>query len=127
MALSNVFREPRREITESLVGVAMTLIPFALATRWFYLRWANPDTWLTGATDKGTNLINSPFDLEGCAAKCAAVRTYLNLEVLLAALGAAAVVCLAIWLVIYFTHWAGEELCDQLANGGYEIRPRNRR
>ena len=128
MALSNIFNEPRREITESLIGAVVTVLPFAISARWLYVRWANSDTWLTGeVTDKGVRLINSPFDLEGCAGTCASVRTYLNLEVLAAALAGALAISAIIWIAIYFTHWAGEEFCDWLANGGHDPRPKQRK
>jgi hypothetical protein len=128
VALSNIFREPRREITESLIGGAGTLVPLILITRWFYLRWADPTIWETGEVGKnGFLLINSPFDLEGCATKCAQVRTYVNLEVLLAAFVVALAICSAGALIIHFTHLAGEKLCDALANGRLDPRPKQRR
>jgi len=38
MALSNIFREPRREITETVVGMALVTVPIAAI---ILLRWAS--------------------------------------------------------------------------------------
>lgn len=127
MALSNIIREPRREIIESTFGIVAILLPLGFVTRLLYWRWINPDNWITGEVSKaGARLIDAPFDLEGCATNCVNPPTHLNLEVLGAALVGAIIICALAWIVIALTHRAGEELCDVFARGGLDPRPKRR-
>src|SRR5690349_5692998 len=96
MALSNIFREPRREIIETVVGIG-ALVPFGVVDYYFgrFLQESTPDhPPLVAGMMLGILVI--PF-----AAFFLVV--------------AAAVV-----------HGIGEEVCGALQNRGVHLRPRNR-
>ncbi len=97
MALSNIFREPRREITESAVG----LIVFAamLATGWFSSLW----TWRS---------LGWPLNEWYC---------FIGVG-----LGAVVMIVVA-WTIIEFTHDLGDAICNGFERGGIHLRPRVRR
>jgi len=97
MALSNIWREPRREITESVVGLA-ALIPAALFDNWFA-------AWFIRNVDD----------------RCPPPIAYF-LGILSLGLGCFFLVAFAI-----FSHYVGEEVCDRLAKRGLELRPKVRR
>lgn len=99
MALSNIFREPRREITEQaagLLGLAVLLLPAILMT-----------------------LDYSKIEHTG-----GMPPTFLMAGFLGIATGIGWMVLLGLALL---THRIGEELCDFLANRGLELRPKNRK
>lgn len=97
MALSNIFREPRREITEQVAGVAVLIIPAWLDWKfavWFHVATASPNE-------------------SGCP-------VVLGLLFGIFAMG----FCI---FALHAVHWAGEAACEFLSNRGLELRPRNRR
>ena len=96
MALSNIFREPRRELTESVVGTVVTgLLLWAdyHAAHWFYLA--------SGGEGKGC-----PWPLG-------------MILLPIVALGATCT-------FLFIPHVIGEALCDALARRGLELRPKRR-
>lgn len=101
MALSNIFREPRREITESAVGVSVFLVFI-----WFDSLFAH---WFYGVTER-------IWPGQGCPVP---LGYFLGLLTLL--ISTILVVGLSL-----FTHFLGEELCDFMANRGLELRPKQR-
>lgn len=99
MALSNIFREPRREITESMVGMTVFVIVAGVA---LIIAWHLADSIV--AQDPG-----APFPL--------IVFFMLIIE--------AIVSVLAVELV-FVTHGIGEAICNALARRGVEFRPKRR-
>jgi hypothetical protein len=97
MALSNIFREPRREITESLIGVTIFAVP---------LYWDYRLTLAVNAT--------SPHPLP------------VPVGMLILG-GVVIVIGLIGWGAALLTHFIGEEICDSLARRGLELRPKERR
>jgi hypothetical protein len=99
MALSNIFREPRREITESAVGItvfaAVVAIPATIA-------WYTANSMI--AYDPSLDLLSALF-----------------LAVLIELVGVFVVSVLAL-----LTHAIGEAICDALADRGVELRPTRR-
>lgn len=98
MALSNIFREPRREITESVVG----LVPFVgfIALDVFLTRWiCRADTHRDWGQIMGIFFV-------------------IVVGTLMALFG--------LVLLALFTHFIGEEICGFLARHGLELRPKNR-
>jgi hypothetical protein len=100
MALSNIRREPRREITESAIGI-VALVLFLWGdyrfSAWFYL--------FTGGAAHN-----------GCPWQVGMFLGPLFIVVLvLVGLGLA-----------YGTHALGELICDAFADGGLELRPKQR-
>jgi hypothetical protein len=94
MALSNIFREPRREITEQLIG-AVVVLGYGYADYRFG-RWVEVTT-LGHQRD---------FDL-------------LIVSMLGGVLGT-----IVIGGLILYMHWIGEGICDRLARRGLELRPK---
>src|ERR1700689_3955199 len=98
MALSNIFREPRREITESVIGT----IPIALFC-WLDYRFA---VWFQAYTMSANS------------------NDYVTWE---AGLLIGVVGLLLIFLVtaalLLLCHAIGEVICDSLGNKGLELRP----
>ena len=102
MALSNIFREPRREITEQVFGTAAVGIPIAFV-------W-----WASG---------QAPAGFYGAGAAGYAERGLMMLAIMLAGVvGLFAVVGLSL-----FVHSVGEDICGALARHGADPRPRQRR
>jgi hypothetical protein len=97
MALSNIFREPRREITESAVGIGIVVL-FLFLDSYFA-------SWMQGLT------VTSP------GGRVPIGVCYLA--------GLLALIVVALFLG--FTHFVGEEICDALAKRGLELRPKIRR
>lgn len=106
MALSNMRIEPRREITESAIGIAalFVIIPvLVLGGVWFQ--------YFTGG----------PFS----------IRT-MNGDYCPWPLGILIVVCslflttLLIWGLNHLTHYIGEKICDGMARIGWDPRPKQR-
>jgi ABC-type phosphate transport system permease subunit len=103
MSLSNILREPRREITESVMGagvVAVLLVPFFYGA--YYL-----GHWFVVATD-------APDNARGVFG-CMLFGT-LGMAILVAAGG----------IFLGVTHAAGEAICDALERRGIHLRPRQR-
>lgn len=97
MALSNMLREPRREITESVVGIAFLALViggFARFGMWFANR---------------TTDANNPY---GPMVFVGMLVALVSIFVLIA--------------LAYFTHFVGEEVCDKLKKHGLELRPKER-
>lgn len=101
MALSNIFREPRREITESIAGVAVFSI-FAIPL-WFFAVWFQID------------IINRPNPNLGD------IVMGRVLGFLFGAVGYGVIFCL-----LMLTHEIGEGVCNALARRGIELRPKDR-
>jgi hypothetical protein len=97
MALSNIFKEPVREITESVVGVVMCGL-FLYGVH-FIADWI---------------VLNSAEDAKS------RMPIVLGYIVAIFFLGLA-------FGALFLIHFIGEELCDALANRGLELRPRRRR
>lgn len=68
MALSNIFREPRREITESVMGIAIFL-----ALLWPDYRFALWFQDLTGGPERGVPVIMGLFAGATAGAACVAL------------------------------------------------------
>ena len=98
MALSNIFREPRREITESLVGI-LPLIAF-IWTSWYLTDWIWPPEMRANSVDR-------------------AFAFGVTMIILLVGV-------LILWVLLIVTHAIGETICDSLARRGLELRPKNR-
>ncbi len=99
MALSNIFREPRREITESAVGLGI----FGVYAYGIYhaARWFND---ITGGSHHGM-----PIAL-------AMLLTFF----------ASILACMLFFLIIVATHALGDGICNALQKQGIHLRPRNR-
>lgn len=107
MSLSNIAKEPRREITESIVGVIVTAL---IATPLLYCDY-RLSIWFEAITndDKGHG---------GCPWLAGMV-----LLPLAAAIGAFAVVFVSMILAT-LTHEVGERVCQLLDDFGIRLRPR---
>ena len=101
MALSNIFREPRREITESAVG--LTIVGGVAYADYRFGVWFEHAT--TG--------------LGSLACPCA-------LGMLIGPLGAV-LAALMSFLILVATHELGDAICNILARRGLELRPKQRR
>jgi hypothetical protein len=99
MALSNIFREPRREITESMVGITVFVLivmgPLAIARYVANVAVANDP--------------RAPYAL------------LFVLTILGEVLGTLVLGALAL-----LTHALGERICNALARKGLELRPTRR-
>jgi hypothetical protein len=105
MALSNIFREPRREITESVTGVAAFLLITAVAIP---------------VTCKLSHIMR---DSDGAAGSTTMPYVvYMLVAIIIEAISIAAFVGL-----LFLTHAWGESICNFLANRGLELRPKQRR
>lgn len=96
MALSNILNEPRREITETLIGlvpiVALLYCDYRFAL-WFQAFTGGPEK---GCPWPGGLLIGLLIFMFGL-------------------------------LLLLAIHFVGEEICDALANRGFDPRPKVRR
>jgi polyferredoxin len=99
MALTNIFREPRREITEQIVGI----VPIALFLfgDWKFSLWFQRQQPHPGWPDIVLGMMVG-----------------LLIPVLIGIFSV---------LLLFFTHYIREEICDSLAARGLELRPKNRR
>lgn len=98
MALSNIFREPRREITETVIGIAtlsVIWIPAYLGANWSFAH--EPDK------------VHNPWAMW--------FFVWLLLWPCLTLGGTAAAI---------FIHYVGEEVCNSLASRGLNLRPKRR-
>jgi hypothetical protein len=131
MALSNILREPRREITETLQGAIMFLPSTWLAWHIYgYLN--NPMNWLTGEKSKdgatliykdGTTLIYDDSALFNIDLNAVGFHW----GVFIVALSIAAVVTAVILGTLVFIHYVGDKTCDRWAEIGLDPRPKRRR
>lgn len=107
MALSNIFREPRREITETVVGVGviftMGFIPIYADYR--FACWFERATYSTGDGD-------CPWPL-GMFFGVVALAALVVLVILLAT-------------AVAGIHKFGDTICNALQNRGIHLRPRQR-
>ena len=103
MALSNIFREPRREITESIVGLIVAIGPvtaFCIAD-YYGAVWASV-AWFDGTTSTfwGCAIVLIPMCIFG--------------------------IVFFGWLALILTHAIGDDVCDALEERGLQLRPRDR-
>jgi len=97
MALSNIFREPRREITETIVGLFLT--GGLLFLDYHFI--AAPLERSAGLDEHGTH--NLPWGI---------------------GMVLGAVVIVAASISLFAIHVLGEKICDSLADKGLELRPK---
>lgn len=102
MALSNMGREPRRELTESAVGLVVCAVVLGL--------WLPADYWFAEVLKQAT--------LSDPGGPCP-----ITLGMFLGAFTTVCLIFMGITLV-HLTHYWGEKICDALARHGYELRPR---
>ena len=109
MALNNIHREPRREITESLVGTLVVLVlsipAYLVAT---FLR---------------------PLEFDASFLRDWPITTFLLTfaeGVLFLAITIFMIVPAIYFLFLYVPHTFGEFVCDELAKFGKELRPNPR-
>lgn len=106
MALSNIGREPRREITESLVGLVS--IPASA--------WVLVSLWLAGATW-------NPYHTEAGHLDAVPYPLWVTAWLCLTLVGGVLAFCIG-RLFLMMTHGIGEGACNALASHGIELRPR---
>lgn len=102
MALSNIFNEPRREITETVVGFLVFFsvgVGVHLGAVW----------WRAHELEKGGVISGEEFALMH-------VYVFLGLGVAM----------LVLPFVLVLIHTVGEGLCDWLGRRGLELRPKER-
>jgi undecaprenyl pyrophosphate phosphatase UppP len=99
MALSNIFREPRREITETLLGIIL-----AVALVW-------GDILLALSIANHTPQKETTSDIVGLA--------------LIIPVTVVPAVIMG-WGLLMATHFLGEKFCDFLARRGLDPRPKQR-
>lgn len=101
MALSNIFREPRREIIETVVGAVVFVTGGTIAIGADYLL----ATWICNG--------DLPKDhIAGMALSMVVIGPALFF---------------AFWGVLHFIHQIGEKACAFLDARGHQLRPRQRR
>lgn len=98
MALSNIFNEPRREITETVIGISAFSL-FALYDWWFAF-WFHK----VSANEDGSGA-------------CSIEKSFL--------LGI--IVAVVFVILLYVIHWIGESICNGLAKLNRDPRPKQRR
>ena len=103
MALSNIFREPRREITESAVGTVVAVGLLAADYRFGW--WFQEALQSSGAHGPGY---------------------YDGVWILGMVIGLLTIIA-AYPVFFIFPHFVGETICDFLADRGIELRPKRRR
>lgn len=96
MALSNTFREPRRELTEQ--GIGLIVLSALLVPAHYFAQWLS----MAGP--------NAPPIFV-----CYVLAVVVEFLAILVLFGAA-----------HLMHWLGEISCSALARGGLELRPKNR-
>jgi hypothetical protein len=101
MALSNMRREPRREITESVIGVVV-FVGF-LVVDYYLAKWLQAHVLLKNQdfSDLVAIMVFSPL-------------------VIFCLVGVGV-------MLVYLTHFFGEEVCALMAKVGVDPRPKNRR
>lgn len=106
MALNNIWREPRREITETALGLAVVGIP-----GYFYARHI---IYLTNTGQLGE--VHTLGDWWFTVL----MGGVIGLIIL-------AIAIAAVWGAVLFIHFVGEGICDMLKYDiGFDIRPRRR-
>jgi len=98
MALSNILKEPRREITESVIGIAI----FSALAWADYLFGCRIESW-------------AGYDAHGWAHLPWFIGMLLGV---LLAFGIAG--------LLFITHGIGNTACNLLENNGFQIRPQRR-
>jgi hypothetical protein len=98
MALSNILNEPRREITESLVGIAVLILPVYADYRF--------GCWFNNVVGDGLPPVDVPRTLTGMF-----VGILLTLILIAIAIG---------------THAFGDHVCEVLQDHGLQLRPNTR-
>lgn len=98
MALSNILKEPRREITES--GLGILFIGGLAYLDFLFGRYLH-------------NLASHPDDMP------------IPVGMIVGVAGIAGFI-IGVMGILYFTHFVGEQLCGWLAKRGLEIRPKTR-
>lgn len=111
MALSNIFREPRREITESVIGVAVTGVVVGGLVYWDYQLAA---AYVAEYPDNSIIDIMGRYALQGV------------LILVIIAVTAALIGCLLCGIAL-FTHALGDGICNLMARVGFDPRPKVRR
>lgn len=101
MALGNIGREPRREITESLLGI-LAVVPF------FYLDYRLSVAW-DAARGPNDPVFPAMLFIMAIGLVIGAFILFVGLLIFLAV-----------------THSIGEWICDRLDDMGIDPRPRNR-
>lgn len=100
MALSNMRREPQREITESVIGIALFV---GLATGDYFL-----SRYIDFTIFKEKNVV--------------------GIIILMILIPIALFILSGVtFALLYFTHHIGEEICGWLADRGWDPRPRDRK
>lgn len=97
MALSNIFREPRREITESVVG--LTIAGGLLWADCRFARWLQ-NVWPYTTPDAPPLIVGMIFGLVGV---------------------------MVAMMFFALTHALGDGICNVLQTRGIHLRPRQRR
>lgn len=97
MALSNIFHEPRREITETAIGLGLLGGLFCGLYGWTCLTWGPAD------------------------AKVVSFWGAMGVWTLVAVAGSVGLTVLCV-----FVHWVGEEIADVLEDHGIQLRPKHR-
>ena len=100
MALSNIFREPRREITESIVGTTAVVVV------------VGGFGWLDYAVASAS--------IEGVEHAPSLGLMMFALAFLMVAGG------IILTMILVFTHAIGDVICDILEDRGLQVRPRQR-
>lgn len=107
MALSNIFREPRREITESAVGLALSVV--AIGADYAFALWLQE--YVGAHPHKSPNI---PYTLN-----CYYIPWPLGMGL---GICGALILC----LIAFITHAFGDSICNALQRNGIHLRPRNR-
>lgn len=102
MALSNIFNEPRREITETLVGVAVLIVP---VVAFVYLDYQFA-VWFALATQDESGRGGAPIPV----------------GMLLGILSGAIAIIIGIGVAV-LVHAVGESICDAMQRRGIHLRP----
>jgi len=98
MALSNTLKEPRRELTETGIGVAV--IATAIGADYAFASW-----------------FIAYFPPNG---------SFPHAFAIILAMLIGALLVLLLWAFFLFAHFLGEVICDSLANNGIYVRPKRR-
>lgn len=106
MALSNIFREPRREITESAVGIMVFAIPAALYAWIVYIICR----WIEGLSLRPDGTFGCPWGLAAIVVAPAMM-----------------VIGFAGYMALIATHALGDAACNALQRAGIHLRPRVRK
>lgn len=99
MALSNIRVEPKREITESAIGIAVVMGATPIILLYLY----------------GWYLLLHRFNSKLNIPEGMVIGVLLTVAILAVGM-----------LLVCFTHFVGEEICDTLAKRGLDPRPKQR-